>query len=513
MARIGLLFVLAGVVAAAAAAWLLTTYEDPAVDPAWAVSESVAIPKGAVTVRWTGTATLVFSDGDTTWLTDGWFSRPGPLALLLSKIEPDVAAIEAGLARNRIDRAAAVFPVHSHYDHAMDAPEVARRTGAVLLGSESTANIGRGWGLPESQIQVVQDREPIRLGRFVVTPIESRHFQFPDPAMRERALSDPQIREPLVPPVDAFDYRLGKAYVLHVAHPLGRWLVVGSAGWVEGGLEGFEADVVFLGTGGLGSQTEEYREDYWRETVTRSRPARIVPIHWDSLTGPIQGPFTGPVRAAGLLASGGDRTLEFLKRKQREHRELRFLTLPRYDEVVLFAPPGAAASGAGASTRAGEQSAAARGSTTPAEAGPGAGDPIRGSLNRSPRAGRRVWSPRFGRDSRERVLEEEAATGALERNLIPPAVLRARVEQKLAGLETLPPDEQQRARDDAVRETAAEAAIGAYLSKRRSGRVTQTDLDMWDTLLSTLDDEDVGEILDEMEARGALSSDDSVSED
>jgi hypothetical protein len=48
----------------------------------------------------------------------------------------------------------------------MDAPEVAKRTGAMLLGSESTANIGRGWGLPEEQIRVVSDRGPITLPRY-----------------------------------------------------------------------------------------------------------------------------------------------------------------------------------------------------------------------------------------------------------------------------------------------------------------------------------------------------------
>jgi len=333
-----LALVVAGGLAALAAfaAFVLNTYETPPVDPAWAVSGSGEIPEGAVTVRWTGTSTLVFSDGDTTWMVDGWFSRPGPLRLLLGEIEPDLAAIERGLARNGVERLSVVFPVHSHYDHAMDAPEVARRTGALLLGSESTANIGRGWGLDEWQIHAVADREPIQVGRFALTPIESRHFQFPDPAMRERALADPEIREPLVPPVSAFDYRLGKAYVLHVAHPKGSWLVVGSAGFVEGGLEGFPADVVFLGTGGLGSQTAEYRETYWRETVARARPARVVPIHWDSLTGPIEGPFSGPVRAAGFLSAGTENTLSFLREKAAAHPEIEILTLPRFDPVVLF---------------------------------------------------------------------------------------------------------------------------------------------------------------------------------
>jgi L-ascorbate metabolism protein UlaG (beta-lactamase superfamily) len=218
----------------------------------------------------------------------------------------------------------------------MDAPEVARRTGALLVGSEATAQIGRGWGLEESRIRVVRDRERLRFGRFMITMIESRHFQFPNPAVAERALSEPEIREPLVPPVGAFDYRLGKAYAIHVAHPRGSCLVQASAGYVEGGLIGLEADVVFLGVGGLGTHTSDYRETYWEETVTRLGASRVVPIHWDSLTGPIEGPFTGPVRAATFLSGGTHETLAFLKQKEAANPALRFITLPRYDPVLLF---------------------------------------------------------------------------------------------------------------------------------------------------------------------------------
>jgi L-ascorbate metabolism protein UlaG (beta-lactamase superfamily) len=324
------------VAVAIVAAYFLNTYQAAPVDPAWAVEGSEEIAKGAVTVRYTGTATLVFSDGETTWMTDGWFSRPGPLKLLYGQIEPDLDAIAKGLERNEVDALAAVFPVHSHYDHAMDAPEVAKRTGAMLLGSESTANIGRGWGLPEEQIRVVTDREPIQLGQFTLTPIESKHFQFPDPAMAARALGDPEIDAPLKPPVGAFDYKLGKAYALHVAHPKGTWLIQGSAGFIEGGLEDYDANVVFLGVGALGSQTAAYRESYWKETVERTDPSRVIPIHWDSLTGPIEGPFTGPVRAAAFLTKGSDNTLTFLKDKAAANPNIEFVTLPRYDAVVLF---------------------------------------------------------------------------------------------------------------------------------------------------------------------------------
>ena len=316
--------------------YALNIYTAVPVEPEWAVLGADPIPEDAVTVRFSGTATLLFSDGETQWMTDGWFSRPGPLRLLLGKIAPDLSSIERGLADNHVVALAAVLPVHSHYDHAMDAPEVARRTGALLLGSESTANIGRGWGLPESQIQVLVDREPVQLGKFVITPIESRHFEFPDPAIRERALGNPELTVPLVPPVRVFDYRVGTAWVLHVSHPKGSWLIVGSAGYVEGALQGLDADIVFLGVGGLGSQTADYRETFWRETVDATAPTHIIPIHFDSLTGPAEGPFKGPVQAVAFISGGQEDTLLFLHDKASDNPELHFSTLPRFEEVVLF---------------------------------------------------------------------------------------------------------------------------------------------------------------------------------
>lgn len=320
-----------------AALWgYLFSYPDPPVDPAWESRPADTIPPGAVTVRYAGTSTLLFSDGETSWMTDGWFTRPGPLQTILGKIEPDMEAISFGLAAMEVDSLAAVIPMHSHYDHAMDTPEVARRTGAMVLGSEATANIARGWNLPEEQIRLMADGEVVQLGDFTVMFIESRHFLFPDPDMVERMLTQYAIPEPLVPPVSAFDYKLGKAYVLNVLHPKGSFMVIGSAGFVPGKLRGMDVDVVFLGVGGFGSQTADYREQYWQETVELITPERIIHIHWDSLTGPLDGPMTGEVRIVSFLAAGADDTLAFLKAKAAAEPGVPFQTLPRFRPVVLF---------------------------------------------------------------------------------------------------------------------------------------------------------------------------------
>ena len=319
-------------------AYALNVYKPVPVDPAWEMPSlsTSAPPENALTVRFTGTSTLLFSDGTTAWMVDGWFSRPGVMTLARGKIGPDLDAITAGLAANDVTSLAAVIPMHSHYDHAMDSPEVARRTGAILMGSESTANIGRGWGLPEAQIQVFENRTAVNVGDFVITPIESQHFQFADPAVRKQALGDPAITEPLVPPVPIFGYKLGKAYVLHVQHPKGNFVVVGSAGYVEGSLQGLQADTIFLGIGGIGSQTEAYRQAYWHETVKATGAQRVIPIHYDSLTAPIEGPFKGPVMVMAFLSAGVENTLPFLQSKERENPQLIFKTLPRYNEVVLY---------------------------------------------------------------------------------------------------------------------------------------------------------------------------------
>ena len=311
-------------------------YKDVPVDPAWQLPSQGSPAAGALTVRFTGTSTLLFDDGTTQWMLDGWFSRPGPLRMLLGKIEPDLQAIERGLAMNDVDTLAAVIPAHSHYDHAMDAPEVARRTGALLIGSESTANIGRGWGLPESQIRIIEHRKPFTLGDFVITPIETNHFQFADPALRERALGNPAITQPLVPPVAMLDYRLGKAYAFHVQHPKGSFAIVASAGSRQDTFEGLQAGTVFLGIGGLGSQSSAYREAYWADTVERLEADRVIPIHYDSLTGPIEGAFRGPVLVMSFLSSGIEQTLPYLRDKQADNPALRFATLPRYAPVTLF---------------------------------------------------------------------------------------------------------------------------------------------------------------------------------
>lgn len=274
------LIFLLSLLVAAAAMYLLGL--GPSLDetklPAFSAYESRG--KDGVEFRFLGNANILLRDESAAVLIDGFFSRPSSLSIAGGTIAPDLGAIDAALSRADIQSLDVVLPVHSHYDHAMDSPEVARRTGAMLLGSSSTANIGRGWELPESQIRVAASGLAYEFGNFKITLLESRHFVFPDLKLPE----DSEIREPLVPPVKAMDYREGGAYSVLIEHAdAGIFLVQGSAGFLPGALDDYDVDVLFLGIGGLASQTMSYQESYWQEVVLATGPDVVVPIHFDAI--------------------------------------------------------------------------------------------------------------------------------------------------------------------------------------------------------------------------------------
>ncbi len=259
-------------------------------------------------VTFLGVSTLLFDDGATQILFDGFFSRPSLMSVGLRRIAPDETRIDAMLERADVRRLAAVVPVHSHYDHAMDAAVVALRTGADLVGGESTANVGRGGGLDDDRVVVVSSGDEVVHGDFTLTLIASEHC----PPHRYPGT----ITSPVVPPVKVGAYRCGEAWSVLVSHAGGRsCLVQGSAGSVPGALDGRSADLAYLGVGQLGLQSEEYVRSYWHDTVTAVGARHAVLIHWDDFFGPPD----EPRRALPYAVDDLDSTVRVLRALADEH--------------------------------------------------------------------------------------------------------------------------------------------------------------------------------------------------
>lgn len=248
-------------------------------------SVPAAKPDAPLSVTWLGVATLLLEDGSAALMTDGFFSRPSIPRVLTRKLSPSHPRVEGCLARAGVTRLAAVLPVHTHFDHVLDSPLVAERTGALLVGGESAANVGRGYGLPEDRLVVAVPGEPIELASFDVTLLKSQH-SVPD---RYPGAIDAAVDRP----VRVSAYRCGEAWSTLVRHrPSDRRLLIqGSAGFVRGALAGQRADVVYLGVGQLGLQPRAYLADYWAETVHAVGARRVVLIHWDDFFRPLSKPM------------------------------------------------------------------------------------------------------------------------------------------------------------------------------------------------------------------------------
>tara|TARA_R110002049_G_scaffold9444_4_gene48043 strand:- start:10584 stop:11627 length:1044 start_codon:yes stop_codon:yes gene_type:complete len=237
-----------------------------------------------VTVTWFGVTTLLFDDGETQLLIDGFVSRPTLADILLDRpVNNDAAKINYFLNEYEINRLAAIIPAHSHFDHAMDIAAIANRSSASILGSESSAHIGRGAGVPPDQIVVVADGADYTFGEFSVRFIATGHA----PVGWRGAVPLPgAIESPLRMPAPVSAFREGGSYAIVVSHPSGSALVLGSAGLQPGKLDNLQVDTVFLGVGMIEGLGQAYIQDYWKYAVTATGAKTVVPVHFDDYTQP-----------------------------------------------------------------------------------------------------------------------------------------------------------------------------------------------------------------------------------
>lgn len=261
---------------------------------------------GKVRVSFLGTSTLLIDDGFTQLLMDGFVTRPGLLRTSFGKIGCDTSKVDWFISEYKAHHLKAIFCAHSHYDHAMDAPYVALRTGATLYGSPSTLNIGRGANLPERQMVAYQVNVPIAIGAFVVTILPSRHT----PPIRILGKTNDDlgipITTPLYQPARMSAYSEGGAYDVLITHHGKSMLIKASTNWLPHALDSVHADILFLGMACLGKQDSAFRDNYYRGTIGTLKPQIVVPIHWDNFFKPMSDHLKALPKAGDNVKVGFD---------------------------------------------------------------------------------------------------------------------------------------------------------------------------------------------------------------
>ena len=210
-----------------------------------------------VTLEYMGAAGWTISDGTTVILIDPYVSRivgpPPPLTPPYSRLPgdtrpvygwddtavPDLAAIQT-----HASRADFILVTHTHYDHVLDVPQIALKTHCTVIGTESTENVLRAYGVPEQQLITVRGGEDYAFEGFSVRVIPSLHSSLDHKHYFSSETAPAGMKAPLT---------------LRQMHPEGgtlaflirfhgyQILAFGGMNYIEREIQGLEPDVVLVG--------------------------------------------------------------------------------------------------------------------------------------------------------------------------------------------------------------------------------------------------------------------------
>lgn len=256
-----------------------------------------ATPLDGPMIRWLGTAGIAIEHEGHTLLIDPYLSRRSIAECVRAPLRPDFGAIA-----RIVPNADAIVLGHTHFDHALDAPAIAKATGAVVLGSRSAATLCRREGVAPAQIVDVESRLGVGGYATEIGPFKLRFFA----STHSRLLLG---RVPFAGEIDDCDdvpirtehYKCGAVFCVEIGVGGRRFVHLGSADLVEASLprDVRGADVMFLTVAGW-TKTPQFPARMLRAFD----PARVLLSHWDDFFAPID----LPPRA--LPAMGMDRLVD-----------------------------------------------------------------------------------------------------------------------------------------------------------------------------------------------------------
>jgi L-ascorbate metabolism protein UlaG (beta-lactamase superfamily) len=285
-------------------------------------SSAKQVPSSSLQVKFFGVSTLLFDDGKTQILIDGFFSRPSLYQVLFQNIQSQPELIRQMIQQQHLQRTQALFVTHSHYDHALDIAELARQLPQTkIIGSKSSLNIARGGQVAEQQLIQVQPWHTLSFGKFKVTAIASQHTP---PTAVNNDLGE-EIKQPLQLPARFSEFKEGHSFDYLIEHQGHKILVKASTGAVPDQLKNLKVDTLFLGIAQLSRQSEQFQQDYLDQTLRALKPKVVIPIHWDNF-------FQAgnqPLEFLPYLADNTEQSLKILiQAAEQQHTRLVLLSQP-----------------------------------------------------------------------------------------------------------------------------------------------------------------------------------------
>jgi L-ascorbate metabolism protein UlaG (beta-lactamase superfamily) len=171
---------------------------------------------------------------------------------------------------------AGVLVGHTHFDHAVDAPAVARRFGCPAYGSESLASLLRLYGM---DAVVVEPGRTYELGPFAVRFVPSRHAKL---ILGRRVPFDGELTCEHLDGLSPAAYKCGQVWGIRIEVAGTSLYHQGSANLVDDALGREPVDVFLAGVAG-----RSFTPRYWDRILPKLDPRVVVPTHYDDFFRPL----------------------------------------------------------------------------------------------------------------------------------------------------------------------------------------------------------------------------------
>jgi L-ascorbate metabolism protein UlaG (beta-lactamase superfamily)/enamine deaminase RidA (YjgF/YER057c/UK114 family) len=234
-----------------------------------------------------GTAGWRISDGTVVVLVDPYLSRlkygegGHPDDDRPAFARTDLAWSDTALIDSHVTEADFILCTHSHFDHLGDVPYIARKTGAKVIGHETTNTILRAYGIPDEQLYTVKGGEDYQFENFSVRVVPGIHSALNDKLYYDSRRYDERTQ--LEAPLRIEQFIEGGSLNFLARFHRHTVLAMGSMNFIEREFEGLEPDVLLAGING--SRLGLY--DYDRRLLTAAGfPPVVMPTHWDNFRYP-----------------------------------------------------------------------------------------------------------------------------------------------------------------------------------------------------------------------------------
>jgi L-ascorbate metabolism protein UlaG (beta-lactamase superfamily) len=243
-----------------------------------ALRELETVPLGlpaGLELEWLGVAGYRLTYEGTTIFVDPYVSRVPLWNLLLRRPAlPDPALIERYITAP--GPVAGVLIGHTHWDHAVDAPAIARRFNCPAYGSDSLANLMRLHGL---DAVAVEPRKPYELGPFVARFVPSRHSKL---LFGRKVPFDGPLTCEDVHALSPSAYKCGAVFGIRIEVAGVTLYHQGSADLDDAVLGNEPVDVFLAGIAG-----RQVTPRYWQRILPKLDPRVLVPTHYDDFFAPL----------------------------------------------------------------------------------------------------------------------------------------------------------------------------------------------------------------------------------